>query len=274
MPKDEEAPSFQFYPDDFVSDGKVEAMTTEEVGAYILLLCKAWREKPAGTIPNDDKILARWTRMSQSRWLDCKPAVLCPFKACNGGARYAQARLQKEYAKMLSRRRLNRDRATTAATARWNKNGSENHSCLEHATSIPQAMLGDAIPITSPSSSSIPILKQKQKAKDPPAVQAAYPPEVLVFWEAYPATGRNRSSVKECVSAWKTQKCGALADAIMDGLRAWIASVEWENEGGKYVPGAHRFLSKRKWETPPISANGSHVKDATQRDLEKIRLLK
>jgi uncharacterized protein YdaU (DUF1376 family) len=51
MPKNVDAPAFMFYPDDFTSDGKVEAMTTEEVGAYLLLLCKAWREKPRQPFP-------------------------------------------------------------------------------------------------------------------------------------------------------------------------------------------------------------------------------
>ena len=48
MSRHNDPPYFPFYPDDFASDGKVEAMTTEEVGAYTLLLCKAWREDPPG----------------------------------------------------------------------------------------------------------------------------------------------------------------------------------------------------------------------------------
>ena len=38
------SPAFQFYPDDFLGSGKVGTMTTDEVGAYTLLLCLEWNE--------------------------------------------------------------------------------------------------------------------------------------------------------------------------------------------------------------------------------------
>ena len=37
-------PSFQFYPQDFLSDLNVQSMTDDEVGAYIKLLCHCWIE--------------------------------------------------------------------------------------------------------------------------------------------------------------------------------------------------------------------------------------
>jgi uncharacterized protein YdaU (DUF1376 family) len=37
-------PSFQFYPQDFLSDINVQAMTMEERGIYITLLCHCWIE--------------------------------------------------------------------------------------------------------------------------------------------------------------------------------------------------------------------------------------
>jgi uncharacterized protein YdaU (DUF1376 family) len=90
------APYFPFYPRDFASDGKVEAMTTVEVGAYILLLCKAWHETPPATIPDDDRVLARWTRVTPDEWAAMKLAVLAPFKPCGDG-RLIQGRLRGHY---------------------------------------------------------------------------------------------------------------------------------------------------------------------------------
>jgi len=37
-------PAFQFYPKDFLADANVQAMTLEETGAYIRLLCACWIE--------------------------------------------------------------------------------------------------------------------------------------------------------------------------------------------------------------------------------------
>lgn len=42
------SPAFQFYPSDWISDAKIAMATLEEEGAYIRLLCFAWRE---GWIP-------------------------------------------------------------------------------------------------------------------------------------------------------------------------------------------------------------------------------
>jgi uncharacterized protein YdaU (DUF1376 family) len=118
VPKDTEPPYFQFYPDDFASDGKVEAMSTEEVGAYMLLLCKAWREKPAGSIPDDDRVLARWTRLSTVRWTACRPAVLAAFELAADG-RFYQKRLRREHDKFRAFQRKRAESAKTAAEARW-----------------------------------------------------------------------------------------------------------------------------------------------------------
>lgn len=93
-------PYFPFYVNDFAADGKVEAMTTEEVGAYILLLCKAWMEEPPGTIPNDDTVLARWARLTVPRWMRIRKAVLAPFSKGDDG-RLWQKRMMAEYGKFL-----------------------------------------------------------------------------------------------------------------------------------------------------------------------------
>ena len=90
---------FPFLPlqvDAFTSDELVEAMTTEEVGAYFLLICKAWKSQPPCTIPDDDKTLARWARMSERRWLACKARVLAPWKSDAPG-RLFQKRLRESF---------------------------------------------------------------------------------------------------------------------------------------------------------------------------------
>jgi uncharacterized phage protein (TIGR02220 family) len=50
-------PAFQFYPQDFISDINVQAMTLEERGAYITLLCHCWIEDG---IPKDSRVVQGW----------------------------------------------------------------------------------------------------------------------------------------------------------------------------------------------------------------------
>jgi uncharacterized protein YdaU (DUF1376 family) len=146
VPKTDQLPAFLFYVDDFTSDGVVEAMTTEQVGAYTLLLCKAWREDPPGTIPDDDEILARWARMPAKKWIACRERVLKAFYLGTDG-RYHQKRMEAEYVKAVEQQERRQRRARGAADARWNHHPPDNgdaKALLKHRSSIGQAMLVDA----------------------------------------------------------------------------------------------------------------------------------
>ncbi len=109
-------PYFPLYVNDFVADGKVEAMTTLEVGAYFLLLCKAWTEQPRGSIPDNDTILARWTRLTPEQWTECKPSVMSCFKLGTDN-RWHQKRMEFEARKL---------QALTSTRSRAGKKGAES----------------------------------------------------------------------------------------------------------------------------------------------------
>jgi uncharacterized protein YdaU (DUF1376 family) len=145
MPKDSSYPAFLFYPDDFASDGKVEMMNTEEVGAYILLICKAWREEPTGTLPNSDSILARWARLTPPRWMKCKANVLAAFYFAED-SRWHQKRLEIEFEKLQNKKQKRTNGARIAAQARWKENAERIPNASEsNAERIPVAMRMDAI---------------------------------------------------------------------------------------------------------------------------------
>jgi uncharacterized protein YdaU (DUF1376 family) len=147
MPKPDHPPAFQFYPADFTSDSKVEAMSTEEVGAYILLLCKAWREEPPGSLPNDDRTLARWTRLTPDRWAEIRSAVLAPF-TLGTDTRWHQKRMRLEFTELIKRRKLRAKAGKTGADARW-----QTHS---NRMKLPMAKDGSSPPSSSSSSNNTP----------------------------------------------------------------------------------------------------------------------
>ena len=96
----ETPPYCPFYFRDFASDARVEAMSTEAVGAYILLLCKAWFETPGGTLPDNDTLLAKWARVRPRTWAIIKPQVMAPFVL--NGDRWHQKRMCNEHAKAVA----------------------------------------------------------------------------------------------------------------------------------------------------------------------------
>lgn len=139
MPKFDRSPYFHFNPADFTADKNVLAMTAEEVGAYILLLCVAWHEEPAGTLPNDDRLLARWARLDDDRWAKAKPAILSAFKSGSDG-RLHQSRMKREFESLRRFQKEQSARNSRNAKARWNKNlGPEpmRPACESHAAGMP-----------------------------------------------------------------------------------------------------------------------------------------
>ncbi len=152
---DHDYPWFPFYVKDFASDGKVEAMSTTAVGAYILLLCKAWRENPAGTLPTDDLVLARWARLTSDAWAEVRSSVMSAFTECEG--RWHQKRMRAEYLKLVNKTKL----AKSSANKRW--------KCERIANALPTHYEGNARASDSDSESSSgkESAERKPKPRDP-----------------------------------------------------------------------------------------------------------
>jgi len=86
---------FPFYVRKFSASSTVARMTVEGIGAYILLLCVAWHEEPAGSLPDDDKALAVFSRMKPARWAKVREEVLRAFVKGEDG-RWHQPTMQRE----------------------------------------------------------------------------------------------------------------------------------------------------------------------------------
>ena len=142
-------PYFPLYPSDFASDGRVESMTTEEVGAYWLLLMKAWGENPVGTVPDDDRVLARWARLPPSRWKKAKSAVMGPWLLHSDG-RWHQKRMEKEHVKLVE----GSERQKKRAMGRWGLTDAAARPRQGHGNAdgaIPEACPSESESESSPS---------------------------------------------------------------------------------------------------------------------------
>jgi len=116
-------PYIPFNIADFLADDKVALMSTEEVGAYILLLCRAWQQDRPGAVPDNDEYLAAWTRLSPLRWNQIKDKVLLPFTynpSCPGGE-WVQERMARDHAGISETLAQRSEAGKKGAEARWNK---------------------------------------------------------------------------------------------------------------------------------------------------------
>lgn len=112
-------PFFSVYESNFSEDQNVEAMDTEEVGAHFLLLLKAWTQDPPGTIPNNDKLLCGWARVTRAKWSNIKDSVLSAWALEND--RWHLQWMEKEYNDANERRKLRSAAGKFGQQARWGR---------------------------------------------------------------------------------------------------------------------------------------------------------
>lgn len=99
-------PASQFYWSDFISDGPVIAMSLEERGAYITLLCVAWMEEG---LPDDHTKLAKLLRLSPRKFASIWESMETRWYVGDDGRLYNR--------KMEGIRDEMRARSTTASEA-------------------------------------------------------------------------------------------------------------------------------------------------------------
>jgi len=144
----EKSPAFLFYPADFLNDPNVKFMSLDAKGAYMMLICHAWREQ---YIPNDLGKLAKLCECSEETIKAIWPSLKDCFTASKKENFLMHPRLEKERKKLKKSSELKTEKAKNAARARWSK----AKRC--DATSIACALPGDAISISSSISSDPPL---------------------------------------------------------------------------------------------------------------------
>lgn len=117
--------------------GDTQRLTTEQHGAYFLIILDYWRSGPP---PDDDTILRQITRLDDSGWSRNKAALIGFFSVKNGHWRHK--RIDEELQRAVLNKDKLTDRAKKGAAARW---GTDQEPMLE-------ALL-DECPSPSPSPS-------------------------------------------------------------------------------------------------------------------------
>ena len=135
-----EFPAIPLWTDAYLAD--TTHLSTLEHGAYLLLLITMWRAK-GQKLPDDDKRLARFTRMTPTQWRRVRP-TLEPFLIIENGW-ITQGRLQDEFETVKRKSDSQRDKAR----AKWRKH-REKQSATAPAGQCPDdASLPTPTPITT-----------------------------------------------------------------------------------------------------------------------------
>lgn len=121
-------PCLPLWTDAYLAD--TQHLTTEEHGAYLLLLIQAWRT-PTCALPDDDDMLARHAKLSKTRWKVVKPIVMALWKHDRKRKIWVQKRLRNEREKAA----VKKGKARESALNRWNNRNSGDANAYADASS-------------------------------------------------------------------------------------------------------------------------------------------
>jgi len=105
-------------------------LTTEQHGAYFLLLLDYWKNGPP---PNDDAVLAQIVRLSPAAWRKAKPAIMGFFAVEDG--KLTQKRVDKEISKATAIAEERSKAGKEGAARRWQRNSKP----IANAMDLPKA---------------------------------------------------------------------------------------------------------------------------------------
>jgi len=146
------APSMPIFWDSYLAD--TTHLTTEEHGAYLLLLAAMWRRD--GEVPDDDRDNARIVGLTTAKWRKTKARLSTLI--CADGNTITQKNLKKIWKN--TQEKINKNRENGAKGGRANSN---NNSDLAQANATETLKPNSSIP--EPES-------DKERKKEPPATAA------------------------------------------------------------------------------------------------------
>jgi uncharacterized protein YdaU (DUF1376 family) len=102
------------------SETWIDAAEEPRLGhALICLWCESWHQKPAASLPDNDRVLARFAMCSREEWQAIKPKALKGWVKCSDGLLYHPVVAEKALTAWEGKRRQHeKTRAATEARQR------------------------------------------------------------------------------------------------------------------------------------------------------------
>lgn len=242
------APSMPMYWDAYLAD--TTHLTTEEHGAYLLLLGAMWRRD--GTVPDDDADNARILGLTKSKWRKIK-ARLSDFLLIENGT-ISQKNLQKIWKKTQEKIQANAQNGAKGGRPRSSKSkdlAKANGSISLNPNNNPNETIPEPEPYTELSTivDNPPNPQKKSIAEigaSPPATvessKAKIQSEFDAVWAAYPRKVGKGNALKAWVKARKIASKDEIAPGLWAHIKVWNGGTPKDK-----IPHLATWLNGERW---------------------------
>ena len=224
------APSMPMYWDSYIAD--TTHLVTEEHGAYLLLLAAMWRRD--GSVPDDDKDIARIVGLSLSKWLKVRARLGSMIQT--DGKRLTQKKLQEIWKNTQERIEKNKQNGSLGGRPKANQNNDE-----AKANGYVSDNPNETIPEPQPE-------KRKEQSKTDETPPAEKPSE-RAFKEAVSAQsklGRSRLKKATAWSLWQRLSKQHGEDRLLAAYLRYLATdADAKRDGGFYQSGLQVWLKEK-----------------------------
>lgn len=241
-----QAPSMPMFWDAYIGD--TTHLTTEEHGAYLLLLAAMWRRN--AYVPNDDRDIARIVGLPRARWTKTK-ARLSPLLIITESEitqknllkiwKITQEKIEKNRANggLGGRPKINNNNGLDKANGYVSHNPNDNPN---ETIPEPETYTEDATPngvaLSSQPLSSISLLETEKKEGSAREIDA----EFEKVWTHYPRKVGKDAARK----AWAKARRKSDKDTI--GQSLWAHIKVWNNGTAKgFIPHLATWLNEGRW---------------------------
>jgi len=229
------------YVADYIAD--TQHLGALEHGAYLMLIMQYWR---TGSLPDDDKKLARIAKCSDREWRAIRSTIADLF---DDG--WSHKRIDFELEKARGKSEARADAGKRGGEAKALKS---NDATLANARDLPQQKPALALASSSQSESEEKKEDTRLRALLSPEAEegegkkdAAYPPAFEVLWDCFPRS--NNSSKLKAFKAWKALT-SRQKDLCLDGVGPLIDEIELKRRSWPEFQACHlvTYINQRRWE--------------------------
>lgn len=269
-----ELDSFMLHTEKLLASELVAMSTGDEFKAAVMLWCRAWKQVPTGSLPDDDRMLASFSGAG-SKWKKIKFVALRGFIKCSDGRLY-HPMLCKDALRAASKKAERNERTKAATEARKklrddvrdvDRNDTQNTNVTKshrqgqgHGE---EEGITNVIPKKSARASRLAGNTPRQSR-----ISSKNAEEDSLFEQFYQAYPKRQAKV-DARKAWPKARLKASAELLIDTAKSY--AISRLNEDQTYTPLPASWLNAERWQDDLTETKNETNRPNTARNLRTER---